>query len=114
MCVEMHGEAQKQPCSWPACNNPGRASLSGRWLCQVHFYETATNRLADYRTQLNGKFASVIEEKEVLEFLSVLITQAPNLVASAEPLSQLQRDEFLELSLSAASFLGQIWRQPRQ
>ena len=80
----------------------------------MHFYETATNRLADYRTQFNGEFASVIEEKEVLEFLSALITQVPNHVASVEPLSQSQRDEFLELSLSAASFLVQIWSQPRQ
>jgi hypothetical protein len=79
----------------------------------VHFYETATNRLRDYRTRFDGKSASAIEGKEVLEFLSALITQVPNLVASVEPLSQSQRDEFLELSLSAASFLGQISSQPR-
>jgi hypothetical protein len=70
--------------------------------------------MKDYRTRFDDKSASAIEEKEVLEFLSALITQVPNLVGSVEPLSQSQRDEFLELSLSAASFLGQISSQPRQ
>ncbi len=112
MC-RMRGEAQKQPCSWPACNSPGRASLSGRWLCQLHFYETATNRLTGYRTRFDGKSASAIEGEEVLEFLSTLIAETTNLVTSAEPLSQSQRDEFLELSLSAMSFAKQIQCQPR-
>jgi len=108
----MSGEAQRQPCTWSACNNPGRASLSGLWLCQLHFYETATNCLTDYRTRFDGKSASAIEQEQVLEFLSAIMAQITSLVAGTEPLSRPQSDEFLELWLSAASLAEQIQRQP--
>ena len=112
LVFRMSGEAQKEPCSWSACNNPGRASLSGRWLCQPHFYDTATNRLTDFRARFGGKSASAVEGEEVLEFLSELMAQTTNLIASAEPLSQSQSDEFLELWLSAATFAKQIQCRP--
>jgi len=108
----MSGEVQRQPCTWSACNNLGWASLSGWWLCEQHFYETATDRLADYRTRFDGKSASAIEGEDLLEFLSVLMVQITNLVAGAEPLSQSQQDELLELWLSAASLAKQIQCRP--
>jgi hypothetical protein len=112
LVFRMSGEAQKEPCSWSACNNPGRANLSGRWLCHPHFYDTATNRLTDFSVQFGGKSASAIEGEEVLEFLSELMVQITKLIAGAEPISQSQSDELLELSLSAASFAKQIQCRP--
>jgi hypothetical protein len=112
LVFRMSGEAQREPCSWSACNNPGMASLSGLWLCELHFYETATNGLTDFRARFGGKSASAIEREKVLEFLSELMVQTTNLIAGAEPLSQSQSDEFLELWLSAASFAKQIQCRP--
>ena len=112
LVFQMSGEAQKELCSWSACNNPGRASLSGRRLCQPHFYETATNRVTDFRARFEGKSASAIEGEEVLEFLSALMAQTTNLIASAEPQSQSQNEEFLELWLSATSLAEQIRCRP--
>jgi hypothetical protein len=110
----MSKETQKEPCTWPACDNPAGANLSGWWLCQLHFYKAATDRLTDYRTRFAGKSASAIEGEEFLEFLSALMVQITDLVASAQPLSQSQTDEFLELWLSAASFAKQIQCRPKR
>jgi hypothetical protein len=109
----MIGEAEKEPWCWSACNNPGRACLSGLWLCELHFYETATNDLTEFRAQFGGKSASAIEGEKVLAFLSELMVQTTNLIAGGEPLSQSQSDEFLELWLSAASLAKQIQCRPR-
>lgn len=110
--MKRHEEKQ---CDWAGCGNPADAVLSNRPLCRHHFYEIASVRLSDFGEKVKIILASENDRKDhSLAFLSELITQTTSLVSSAKFLSEAQRDQFLELSLSATEIYKRIQRQPRK
>ena len=111
--LESARQASDSKCVWAACGKAAEATLSRRPLCRLHFYEIASQRLAE----CSGRFAETLanegERAAALAFLSEIITQTTNLAASAKYLSASQRDQFLELSMSAMDVSKRIQRFPR-
>jgi hypothetical protein len=68
----------------------------------------AARRLEEYRARLQRIEPSGADRIATLKFLSELIGQTTTLVASAKFLGSSQRDQFLELSLSAVELYKRI------
>ncbi len=112
--LESMSRNKGKPCGWAACGNTAEASLSSRPFCRLHFYEIGSRRLAECRERLLATLAAENDSAATLTFLSELITQTTNLVATARFLSTSQRDQFLELSMSALDVSKRIQRHPRK
>lgn len=102
-------------CGWSGCSSGAEATLDGRRLCRNHFYDIAAKRLEEYRAQLQRTQFELVgtDRTAIPQFLSELISQITTLVASAKFLGPRQRDQFLELSLSAAELYQRVQRNPR-
>jgi hypothetical protein len=111
--LESARQSTDSKCGWAACGNAAEAALSRRPLCRLHFYEIASQRLAECRGCLTEILATETERAAALTFVSEIITQTTNLAASAKYLSASQRDQFLELSMSAMDVSKRIQRYPR-
>jgi hypothetical protein len=86
-------------------------SLRGRPACREHFYEFATKELREYQRDL-----AVLPEAQQLTvpgFLSEVISQTTLLVSHSKFLSDVQRDQFLQLSFSAIELYKRVRRSPR-
>ncbi len=111
--LESARQSTESKCSWAACGSTAEATLSRRPLCRLHFYEIASRRLAECSGRLTETLANEGERAAALTFLSEIVTQTTTLAASAKYLSALQRDQFLELSISAMDVSKRIQRYPR-
>jgi len=100
-------------CGWSGCSNDGEATLDGRPLCRNHFYDMAARRLDEYRPRLQRIDPAGADRITIPKFLSEVINQTTTLVATAKFLSSGQREQFLELSLSAAELYKRVQRNPR-
>jgi len=100
-------------CGWAGCSNGAEATLDGRALCRNHFYDLAGRRLVEYRVQLRRTEPAGADRIGVTKFLSEIINETTNLVASAKFLGPLEREQFLGLSLAAAELYKRIQRNPR-
>ncbi len=100
-------------CGWSGCTSNPEATLDGRQLCRRHFYDRATKRLQECRAHLRRSEPARADRTATLQFLSELISQTTTLVASAKFLGPWQRDQFLELSLSAAELYKRVQRSTR-
>jgi PilZ domain-containing protein len=100
-------------CGWSGCSSNPEATLDGSRLCRNHFYDTAVKRLEEYRARLRRIEPAGTDRTATLKFLSELISQTTTLVASAKSLGAGQRDQFLELSLSAAELYKRVQRNAR-
>lgn len=104
------GEAS---CGWSGCSNKSEAALDGYRLCRNHFYQRAVKRLEEYRAGLRQVAAGMADHTAALKFISEVISQTTTLVANAKLLAPAQRDQFLNLSLSAAELYKQVQRNAR-
>ncbi len=100
-------------CGWSGCSSGAEATLDARPLCRNHFYDTAARRLEEYRARLQRIDPAGTDRITIPKFLSEVINQTTTLVATAKFLSPGQRDQFLELSLSAAELYRRVQRSPR-
>lgn len=100
-------------CGWAGCSSKPEATLDGLQLCRSHFYDIATKRLEEYRARLQQVDPAGADRSAILKFLSEVISQTTTLVSVAKFLSPSQRDQFLELSLSAAELHKRVQRNPR-
>jgi hypothetical protein len=100
-------------CEWSGCSNKPEASLDGYRLCRNHFYVRATKRLEEYRAGLRQVAPGMVDHAATLKFISELISHTTTLVANAKLLAPAQRDQFLNLSLSAAELYKQVQRKAR-
>ena len=100
-------------CGWSACSNSAEARLEGRQLCRDHFYELAKRRVEEHRERMQKAAPEGKERIAVSQLLTDLISQATTLVATAKLLSPWQRDQFFELSLSAAELYKRVQRNLR-
>src|SRR5216684_2022967 len=100
-------------CGWSGCGSGAEATLDARPLCRNHFYALAAKRLEEYRTRLQRIDPTGADRIAIPKFLSEVINQTTTLVATAKFLGPGQRDQFLELSLSAAELYRRVQRNPR-
>jgi hypothetical protein len=100
-------------CAWSGCGNKSEAALDGYRLCRNHFYQRATKRLEEYRAGLRQVSPGMADHNATLKFISEVISQTTTLVANAKLLAPAQRDQFLNLSLSAAELYKQAQRNAR-
>ena len=100
-------------CGWAGCSSNSEAQLDGRPLCRSHFYDIAARRLEEYRERLQRLDPAGADRVAILEFLSEVISRTTTLVATAKFLRPSQRDQFLELSLSAVELYKRVQRNPR-
>jgi hypothetical protein len=107
------GQTQEKGCGWLGCVNSADAILDGRSLCRVHFYRIAAGRLEGYRTAIEKDTMSLAERGSMLGFLSEVVNESTGLMARAKSLTESQRKEFLDLSLSASEFYKRAQRSPR-
>jgi hypothetical protein len=91
------------PCGWAGCSSKPEATLDGLQLCRSHFYDIATIRVEEYRARVQQVEPAGADRSAILKFLSDAISQTTTLVSVAKLLAPSQRDQFLELSLSAVS-----------
>ena len=87
--------------------------MDGCSLCGVHFYEFALKRLEDSRVRLVNAPAGTAENASIGKFLSELVSAVTSLVAGAKYLTEMQRNQFLELSVSAVELRKRLQRNPR-
>ena len=87
--------------------------MDDRPLCRDHFYQMATKRLVEHRERLQQTSPEGTERIAISRFLTELISQTTTLVATAKFLGPWQRDQYLELSLSAAELYKRVQRNPR-
>jgi hypothetical protein len=57
-------------CGWPACSSKPEATLDGRGLCRIHFYEKAAKNLDEYRARLQQIEPAGTDRTAILKFLS--------------------------------------------
>jgi hypothetical protein len=100
-------------CGWAGCGSDSEATLDGRPLCRNHFYDIAARRLEEYRARLQLVEPAGLARNAILKFLSEVINQTTTLVAGVKFLGPSQRDQFLELSLSAIELYKRVQRNPR-
>lgn len=100
-------------CGWAGCGSGSETTLDGRPLCRNHFYDVAVNRLGEYRAALQQMEPAGPGRNSVLKFLSEVVNQTTTLVVIAKLLGPSQRDQFLELSLSAIELYKRVQRNPR-
>jgi hypothetical protein len=100
-------------CGWSGCSSGGETTLDGRPLCRNHFYDMAAKRLEEHRARLKQSEPAGATRIAILKLLSEVINQTTTLVATAKFLSPSQRDQFLELSLSAIELHKRVQRNPR-
>jgi PilZ domain len=100
-------------CGWAGCGSGSEATLDGRRLCRNHFYDIAARLLENHRARLLQVEPAGPARIATLKFVSEVINQTTTLVASAKFLGPSQRDQFLELSLSAIEFYKRVQRNPR-
>jgi hypothetical protein len=87
--------------------------MDGRSFCRIHFYEFARKRLEDSRSSSAKDGAATTSSPAIAKFLSELVSQATALVAGAKYMTEMQRNQFLELSLSAVELYKCLQRNPR-
>jgi hypothetical protein len=100
-------------CGWAGCSNGAEASVDGRRVCRNHFYDIAARRLEEHRARLKQVDPTGADRNAILKFLSEVINQTTALVTFAKFLGSSQRDQFLELSLSAIELHKRVQRNPR-
>ena len=100
-------------CGWAGCGSGSEATLDNRPLCRSHFYDMAVKRIDEYRAGLQQIDSAGGDRTAILKFLSEVISRTTNLVASVKFLSPRQREQFFELSLSAADLYKRVQRSPR-
>jgi hypothetical protein len=100
-------------CEWSGCSSSGEATLDQRPLCRIHLYDMAAKRVEEHRARLKQSEPIGATRIAILKFLSEVINQTTTLVATAKFLSPSQRDQFLELSLSAIDLHKRVQRNPR-
>jgi len=103
----------KQQCGTAGCSNGAEATFEGQPFCPVHFYNIASERFAQHRARLSQGDPAGADRMNILHFVSELISVTTILVASAKSLGQEQRDQFLQLSMSAAELYKRVQREPR-
>ena len=94
----------KDECGWAGCSHVPEATLDTLPWCRTHFYSIAAKRLSKYRAHFSKMDTTGTEENVIRKFLSEVIAQTTALLASAKFLAPSQREQFLELSMSAAEF----------
>ena len=99
-------------CRWSDCGSSAETALEGCPLCRNHFYDLASRRLEEHRERLQRIAPEQADCDAISKFLNELIGQATTLVASSKLLSPWQRDQFFELSLSAAELYKRVKRNP--
>jgi hypothetical protein len=100
-------------CGWGGCSNGAEVTLDGRPLCRNHFYEIASRRLQEHPARLQRIDLAGANRTAITNSLSEIISQTTILVATAKLLAPWQRDQFLELSLSAVELYKRVQRNPR-
>ncbi|HKM90103.1 MAG TPA: hypothetical protein VJX29_05770 [Candidatus Acidoferrales bacterium] len=100
-------------CGTAGCSNGAEATFEGRPFCPIHFYNIASERFAQHRARLSEGDPAGSDRMNILHFVSELISVTTILVASAKSLGQEQRDQFLQLSMSAAELYKRVQREPR-
>jgi hypothetical protein len=100
-------------CGWAGCGSGSEATLDGRPLCRNHFHDMAARRLEEDRASLQRMEPAGPARSAILKFLSEVVNQTTSLVARAKFLGPSQRDQFLELSLSAVELYKRVQRNPR-
>jgi len=103
----------KRQCGTAGCPNGAEATFEGQPFCPIHFYNVASERFVQYCARLSEGDPGGADRTKILYFVSELISVTTILVASAKSLGQEQRDQFLELSLSAAELYKRVQREPR-
>lgn len=103
----------KHPCGWAGCSNDAEVRLDRRPLCQVHFYDLASQRLEEYRARLCDGDPADTNRTTILNFVSEVISATTILIASVKSLGQEQREKYMELSLSAAKLYYQVQSHQR-
>jgi len=102
-----------RPCGSPGCSNGAEATFDGHSLCPIHFYTVASQRFEVYRARLAEGDPVGADRTKILYFVSELISATTILVASVKSLVPEQRDQFMQLSLSAAELYKRVQRDPR-
>jgi hypothetical protein len=100
-------------CGWAGCSNSAEASVDGRRLCRNHFYDIAARCLDEHRARLCEGDPVGAHRTRILKFVSELINETTLLVASGKFFGQEQRDQYLELCLSASELYKRVQREPR-
>jgi hypothetical protein len=100
-------------CRWAGCGSGSETTLDGRPLCRNHFYDIAAKLLENHRAGLQQSEPAGPARNALLKSLSEVVNQTTTLVASAKLLGPSQRDQFLELSLSAVELYKRVQRNPR-
>jgi hypothetical protein len=100
-------------CGWAACGSGAEATLDGRSLCRDHFYHVAARGVEEHRARLQRIEPTGADRIELLKFMSELISQTTTFVAHAKFLGPGQRDQFLQLTLSAVELYRRVQRNPR-
>jgi hypothetical protein len=101
------------PCGWMGCRNDAESSLGARPLCRKHFYEIGMRRMDDYRAMSRAADLQDAERAAATSFLSDLIGQTTSLVTGSKTLTPVERELYLQLTLSAAELFRRVQRGPR-
>lgn len=105
--------ARLDVCVSPGCSGRVEASLDGGSFCRNHFYDKALKRLDEYRARVRQNDPAAADRAAMGKTLSNIISETTTLVATAKFLGPWQRDQFLELSLSAAELYKRVQRDYR-
>ena len=100
-------------CGRSGCSEGVQTTLDGRAFCRDHFYDMAAKRIEEYRARLQHIDQAGADRIAIPKFLSEVISQTTTLVANTKFLNPRQREQFLELSLSAAELYKRVQRSPR-
>lgn len=101
------------PCGWMGCKNDAESTLGARPLCRKHFYEIGMKRMDDYRALFHVADLQGAERTAAASFLSDLIGQTTSLVTGLKTLAPVERELYLQLTLSAAELFRRVQRVPR-
>lgn len=100
-------------CAWAGCKNGPEAVLANRAVCRIHFHQLAAKRLEMIRARFAETGPVSPQNAHDARFLSELIGGVTELVATAKDLSESQRNDYLDLSLSAIALYSRLQRHPR-
>lgn len=100
-------------CGCTGCVQNAEVALSGQKLCRSHFYDIATKRVEEHTESLQKREPTGEPRREILRFLSELISQTTTLTIRAKFLSPWQREQFHELSVAASGLYKRVQRSPR-
>jgi hypothetical protein len=99
--------ATRTECGQNACSNAAEVSFEDQQWCRNHFFRIATKRLEECRVSLATAGTNRTQEGAIRKFLTELIAQSTGLAATARFLSPSEREQLLDISLSAAEY----WRK---